>query len=98
GIVEAFEAVALKLELARLRLQPAQEFPRVVGWQRVRFRYVFLSVFPEPAERNRRPQLLLFRRHDKVAATNEFLPGNMLRQVGGVEHALDPIDFVDSLG
>src|SRR5512144_1398202 len=63
----------------------------------MRLRDVLLAAFPEPAERDRRAQLFLLGRHDVVAAFDELLPGNLLRQIGRVEQTLNPIDFVDTL-
>ena len=84
-IVQTLEAVALELELARLGLQAFEELHRVVGRQWVRLRNVLLAAFPEPAEGDRRAQMLLLRRHDEVAAANELLPRHHLGHVGRIE-------------
>ena len=97
-VLEALEAVALELELAGLRLQAAQEFLGVVGRQRLRLRHVLLAVLPEPAEGHRRAQLLLLGRHDVVAALQQLLERDHLRQVGGEIDALDPVDLVAAFG
>src|SRR6516164_3598146 len=81
GIVEALEAVALEFELAGLGLQPAQILLGVVRRQRLRLGYVLLPVFPEPAERHRRAQFLLFRRHHVITALEELLPRADLWQI-----------------
>ena len=98
GIIRALETVAFELKLARLGLQAFEELHRVIGWQWMRLRNVLLAAFPEPAEGDRDAQVLLLRRHDVVTALDELLPGNLFRQVGGIEQALDPVDFVDALG
>src|SRR5262249_26275637 len=67
-IIEALKRIAFKFEFAGLGLQSAEEFFGIVRRQGLRFRYVFLAVFVEPAERYRRAQLLLFRRHNEIAA------------------------------
>src|SRR5215831_20785949 len=97
GIVEALETVAFEFELAGLGLQPALKFLRVIGRQRMSLGDILLTIFPKPAERHRRAQFLLLGRHHVVAPADEFLPRYVLRQIGGVEQPLDPIDLVHAL-
>ena len=79
--------------------RPVADIPRVVRRQRLRLRHVLLAVLPEPAERHRRAQLLLLRRHDVIAALrrNSFHEITFGRSEAS-NRALDPVDLVDALG